>query len=135
VNINLDDVLKFDDSLHKDLSEIGSRFMPVLMQSNFPETMQSLIGLMASINSIKLGMYDLVDKCDTHLYVVKILHRTLLDQFLRFEFICQRFLEEGSEEVGYEYRKYSRISETLAYISASQVVDQGVRVLDTRNFF
>lgn len=121
VNLNLDYVLKFDDSLHEDFAKIGERFMPVLMQSNFPETMQSLIGLMTSINSIKLGMYDLVERCDTHLYVVKILHRTLLEQFLRFEFICQKFLEEGNEDVGYEYRKYSKISETLAYIGAFQV--------------
>jgi hypothetical protein len=121
VSFKLDEILEFDDSLHEDFSKIGERFMPVLMQSNFPATMQSLIGLMTSTNSIKLGMYDLVEKCDTHLYVVKILHRTLLEQFLRFEFICQRFLEEGSEEAGYEYRKYSKISETLAYISASQV--------------
>ena len=121
MTFNLDDVLVFDDSMHEDFEKIGDLFMPVLVKSEFPVTMQSLIGLMASINSIKLGIYDLAEKCDTHLYPVKILHRTLLEQFLRFEYLFQRFMEEGSEDVGIEYRKYSKISEFNAYVNASQV--------------
>jgi len=121
VAFNRDDVLEFDDSIHEDFERIGSLFMPVLANSEFPVTMQSLIGLMASINSIKLGIYDLAEKCDTHLYPVKILHRTLLEQFLRFEYLFQRFMDEGNEGVGIEYRKYSKISELHAYVNASQV--------------
>lgn len=120
MSFKLDDVLDFDDSLHEDFERIGDRFMPILLKSEFLVTVQSLIGLMASINSIKLGIYDLAEKCDTHLYVVKILHRTLLEQFLRFEYVFQRFMDEGKEEIGIEYRKYSKISEILAYINASQ---------------
>lgn len=121
MSFELNEVLEFDDSLHEEFGEMGKRFMPVLKESDFPVTIQSLIGLMASTNSIKLGMYDLIEECDTHLYVVKILHRTLLEHFLRFEFLCQKFLEEENEEIGFEYRQYSRISETLAYVNASQV--------------
>jgi hypothetical protein len=121
VSIELIEILDFDDWLHEEFSAAGDSFMPVLKGSSFPITMQSLIGLMASTNSIKLGVYDLVEHCDTHLYVVKILHRTLLEQFLRFEYVCQKFLDEKSEDVGIEYRKYSKISEILSYLSASNV--------------
>ncbi|WAG06092.1 hypothetical protein NRZ30_13355 [Aeromonas jandaei] len=121
MSLKLDDVLAFDDSLHDIFEKSCTRFMPVLKKSNFLETMQSLFGLMASINSIKLGVYDLAETCDTHLYVLKILYRSLLEQFLRFEFLFLRFIETGDEEIGSEYRKYSAISETIAYIEASQM--------------
>lgn len=117
----LSEILKFDDWLHEEFSRLSERLTPVLIESKAPITSFSLMGLLATINSIKLGMYDLIEKCDTHLYVVKILHRSLIEQFLRFQYLFSRFIIESNDEVGIEYRKYSRISEVLAYVNASAV--------------
>lgn len=123
---NLSEILNFDDWLHEEFSCLSDRLTPILIESHAPITSFSLIGLLATINSIKLGMYDLIEKCDTHLYVVKILHRSLIEQFLRFQYLFSRFINENNDEVGIEYRKYSKISEVLAYINASAVANSMV---------
>ncbi|MDH3348225.1 MAG: hypothetical protein OEM02_09055 [Desulfobulbaceae bacterium] len=121
MDYDLQKILDFDDSFHKSFEEIGNKFMPVLAHSEYPVTSQTLIGLIASANSIKLGIYDLAKSCDTHLYIIKILHRTIIEHYLKFYYILFRFLNTSSDEVGIEYRKYSSISETLALINAASV--------------
>lgn len=122
----MSDILEFDDWLHEEFSRFSEKLGTVLIESDAPITSFSLMGLLATINSIKLGMYDLIEKCDTHLYVVKILHRSLIEQFLRFQYLFSRYLVEKNDEVGIEYRKYSKISEVLAYINASAVASSMV---------
>ena len=116
---NLQEILDFDDKLHEKFEEIGNRFTPVFASSKYPATATTLIGLMSSANSVKLGIYDLAEACDTHLYVIKVLHRTVIEHYLKFYYILFRFINEKTDEVGLEYRKYSKISETLAFVNAS----------------
>lgn len=123
---SLSDILEFDDWMHEEFSRFSEKLALVLTESQAPITSFSLMGLLATINSIKLGMYDLIEKCDTHLYVVKILHRSLIEQFLRFQYLFSRYINEKNDDVGLEYRKYSRISEVLAYINASSVASNMV---------
>lgn len=124
-NIEIDfdytEILEFDDHFHERFAELGEKFIPILRSSKYPRTGRTLIGLMASANSVKLGIYDLAEASGTHLYVIKTLHRTLIEHYLKFHYILLRALKEKSDEVGREYRKYSTISETLAFINASEV--------------
>ena len=121
MDYDLQKVLDFDDGFNESFEEIGNKFIPILASSEYPVTSQTLIGLMATTNSVKLGIYDLAEACDTHLYIIKILHRTLIEHYLKFYYILFRFINDSSDEVGIEYRKYSRISEALAFINASSV--------------
>ncbi|WP_156486245.1 hypothetical protein [Marinomonas sp. TW1] len=114
------EILEFDDQFHEKFGELGDKFIPILGASKYSVTGKTLIGLMASANSVKLGIYDLAEACDTHLYVLKVLHRTLIEHYLKFHYILLRALKEQSDDVGLEYRKYSTISETLAFINASE---------------
>lgn len=121
MKFELADILDFDDWMHDTFARVGDRFVPILVSSEFPISSMSLVGLMSSANSIKLGIYDLAESCETHLYVLKILQRSLIEQFLRFQYILFRCLNEERDEVGLEYRKYSKISEILSYVNASSV--------------
>jgi len=114
-------ILDFDDSFHEKFDKIGNRFIPVLAASEYPVTAKTLIGIMASANSVKLGIYDLAEACDEHLYINKVLHRTLIEHYLKFYYILFRFINENSDEAGIEYRKFSGIKETLSFINASAV--------------
>ncbi len=111
--------LDFDDAFHETFDEVGNRFIPIIKTSDYPNTIRTLIGLMASANSVKLGIYDLAEESETHLYVIKILHRTLIEHYLKFYYILFRFLNEKTDEVGIEYRKSSYINETFSLINAS----------------
>jgi hypothetical protein len=121
VNFEIDEILEFENSFHEEWEKEADKFIPVLCGSNYLHTTSSLVGLNASITSIKLGIYALAEDCETNLYPAKILHRTLIEQYLKFNYILARFLIEKTDKVGFEYIKYMRISETLSYIKASDV--------------
>jgi len=123
VTFDIQGVLDFDDSFHDEFEKLANSFMQQFAQSNYPATALSLVALMGSVNSIKLGIYDLAEKSDTHLYVTKILHRTLIEHYLKFYYLLFRFLNEKTDDIGIEYRKYTKISEVLAYINASDVAN------------
>jgi hypothetical protein len=114
-------ILDFDERFFKKFEDVGDRFVPMLASSDFPVTALTILGLIGTANSIKLAIYDLAEESDTHLYIIKILRRTLIEHYLRFYYILLRFLDEETDEVGKEYRKFSNISEVKAYINASSV--------------
>lgn len=114
-------ILDFDDEFHDQFQIIGDKYFPELGDSEFPISFYTLLGLMATANSIKLAMYDLAEESDTHLYVVKLLHRSFIEHYLKFYYILFRLLNEKSDSVGIEYKKFSSIDETMAFINASNV--------------
>ena len=118
---DISEILNFDDKFHERFSEIGDKFIPTLAKSKYPITFKTLIGLMGTANSVKLGIYDLAEESDTHLYIIKILHRTLIEHYLKFYYILFRLHNDKTDDVGIEYRKYSGISEIMAFIDASAV--------------
>ena len=121
MNFEIDGILEFEDSFHEEWEKEADKFIPVLCDSDYLHTASALVGLTATITSVKLGIYALAENCETNLYPAKILHRTLIEQYLKFNYILARFLTEKTDEVGYEYLKYMRISETLSYVKASEV--------------
>jgi len=128
VAYDIEKILEFDDAFQEEFVDVGNRLIPILKVSNFPCTAQTLIGLMGTSNSIKLGIFELAEQCHTHLYVIKVLKRTLIEHYLKFYYILFRLLKENTDDVGIEYRKYSRISETLSFINASEVSKKMVGV-------
>jgi len=120
MSYEIDKILEFDDAFQEEFVEVVNRLVMSLKSSDFPFTALTLIGLMGTTNSIKLGIYELAEQCDTHLYVIKVLKRSLIEHYLKFYYILFRLLNENSDEVGLEYRKYSRISEILSFINASE---------------
>ena len=121
---SISDVFEFDDEIHDYYEGLGNKFIPLLRDSDFPQTSRTLVGLMGSVNSIKLAIFDLAEASETHLYEIKILRRTLIEHYLRFYYVLFRCLKENSDEVGEEFRKYSYISETIAFLKASDVSNQ-----------
>ncbi len=121
---SISDVLKFDDEIHDYYEGLGDKFIPLLRNSDFPQTSRTLVGLMGSVNSIKLAVFDLAEASETHLYEIKILRRTLIEHYLRFYYVLFRCIKEDSDEVGEEFRKYSYISETIAFLKASDISKQ-----------
>ncbi len=111
-------ILDFDDEFHDQFQIIGDKYFPKLADSEFPISFYALMGLMATANSVKLAMYDLAEESDTHLYVIKLLHRSFIEHYLKFYFILFRLLNEKSDEAGIEYKKFSSIDETMAFINA-----------------
>lgn len=118
---DIQDVFNFDDEYFDSFADLANSFVPLAAQSNFASTFTTLTGLLASANSIKLGIFDLAEESDTHLYIIRILKRTLIEHYLKFYYVLFRFLDEGSDEVGEEYRKYSSISETISQLKAIDI--------------
>lgn len=121
MDFKIDGILEFEDSFYDEWEKEANKFIPVLCNSKYLQTAAVLVGLTASITSIKLSIYALAEDSETNLYSAKILHRTLIEHYLKFNYILARFLTEKTDEVGIEYRKYIQISEVLSYIKASEV--------------
>lgn len=84
---DIDKILEFDDAFQERFVDVGNRLIPILKTSDFPSTAQTLIGLMGTSNSIKLGIFELAEHCQTHLYVIKVLKRSLVEHYLKFYYI------------------------------------------------
>ena len=119
MNPTIEIISDFDEKYFTIFSEIMEEVVPSVRDSEYKVTGLSLIGLMGTANSLKLGMMDLSESCESHLYVLKTLSRSLIEHFLRYYHVLVTFLKDKSDHAGIEYRQYSQISEAQAYMNAT----------------
>jgi hypothetical protein len=119
MSYDISKILSFDDDFFNSFQILADKFVPILATSKYKNTSLTLLGLLGSATSIKLSIYDLAEESETHLYTIQLLNRSLIEHYLKFYYILIRFLKEKDDEIGIEYRKFSRINEVLNYINAT----------------
>jgi hypothetical protein len=118
VDVSLQEFLKKDDELFNCFSEHAEQLIYELKRSEFPNSTMCLMGLMGTINSLKLAAFDLAEESETHLYAIKTMLRPAIEHFLRFNYIHIQLVETKDDTTGEEYRKYSSISEAIAIVKS-----------------
>ena len=76
-----------DDELFECFSKVAKELVSEYKNSNYSQSITSLMGLMRTINSLKLAAFDLAEESETHLYAIKTLLRPAIEHFLRFSYL------------------------------------------------
>tara|TARA_R110001583_G_scaffold104770_1_gene252187 strand:- start:2300 stop:3223 length:924 start_codon:yes stop_codon:yes gene_type:complete len=130
-NVSLEELFNSDDEVFDHFASVAEELISELKKSKYPQSAMSLIGLMGTINSLKLAAFDLAEETDTHLYAIKTMLRPAIEHFLRFSYLHMELVEHKNDAAGLEYRKYCAISETIALIK-SQFALEADRDIQTR---
>lgn len=110
--MGIDDIRDRDDlvfNVFKDNHPIVEDYLRI---TKFPATATALLMLNTSSNFIKNSIFDVCETTD--IYSGKILFRSLIDHFLRFNLLFLSWVTEKSDEVGHNY---------LSICDAKDVID------------
>ncbi|MBS46459.1 MAG: hypothetical protein CMN60_01620 [Sphingobium sp.] len=107
-----------DDELFECFSKVAKELVSEYKNSNYPQSITSLMGLMRTINSLKLAAFDLAEESETHLYAIKTLLRPAIEHFLRFSYLQAQLVKNKNDCAGEEYRKYCVVSEIIAFVKS-----------------
>jgi hypothetical protein len=131
MDASLEELFSNDDETFDYFASLAEELISELKKSKYPQSAISLMGLMGTINSLKLAAFDLAEETDTHLYAIKTMLRPAIEHFLRFSYLHMEIVERKSDVAGLEYRKYCAISETIALIK-SQFTLEADKDIQTR---
>lgn len=108
---DLETLEEHDSEIHEIVEEFMPRALPLMKAGPIPKTVTAFLSFIASTNFIKSGILDLIETDNT--YSVNILFRTLIEHFLRFQYIWFRVNEEKNDSAGAEYLKFCSYREGL----------------------
>ena len=123
MDVFLNNLYQEDDELFECFSKVAEELISEYKNSNYPQSIMSLMGLMGTINSLKLAAFDLAEESETHLYAIKTLLRPAIEHFLRFSYLQAKLVQKKNDCAGEEYRKYCVISETIAFVKSHYALD------------
>ena len=86
-----------DDELFECFSKVAKELVSEYKNSNYPQSITSLMGLMRTINSLKLAAFDLAEESETHLYAIKTLLRPAIEHFLRFSYLQAQLVKNKND--------------------------------------
>jgi len=109
--IELSALLERDAQIHGIVEEV----MPMAIEFGhgppIPKTVNVFLSFIASTEFIKNGIFDLVEA--ENIWATKILFRSLIEHFFRFQYIFFRACEEKGDGVAEDYLKFSSFKEGL----------------------
>lgn len=123
MNCSLDEILKNDDEVFDCFVSVAEELISEYKTSDYPDSISCLMGLMGTINSLKLAAFDLAEESDSHLYAIKTLLRPAIEHYLRFSYLYFMVTELKNDSAGQEYRKYSLVSETIALVKSQYALE------------
>jgi hypothetical protein len=87
-----------------------------IKNTKLPFTLKALINLHINGNFIKNGILDLINS--DNLYGAKILYRSLIEHFLKSEYIFMKVAIDGNDTVGYDYFNFYDFDECQKYANS-----------------
>ncbi|HUU18884.1 MAG TPA: DUF5677 domain-containing protein [Sedimentisphaerales bacterium] len=103
-----EEMVKYRDLIEKHVNTKKNR--------KHPYTHFALFSFIPKVESIRYGMFEVAKKEETYSY--RILQRSLIEHYCKFNYIWMRYAEERSDEVGKEYLIFGGAKESLDYIKA-----------------
>ncbi len=128
MTFTIDEIISKDDEIFNYFATVADDLVCEYKKSNYPVSINCLMGLMGTINSLKLAAFDLVEESETHLYAIKTLLRPAIEHFLRFNYLSYELMRVKNDSVGEEYRKYSRISEHIALVKSKFALESDKKI-------
>jgi hypothetical protein len=100
-----------DSEIHGTVEEFMPLALEFLKEGPIPKTSEVFLSFIASTEFIKNGILDLAET--GNVYAAKVLSRSLIEHFLRFQYIWFRVSEEKSDAAAKDYLKRGLFKEAL----------------------
>ena len=118
--IDEDNVTAFDEEFASLCSEANDLVLSAIAACPFKSTLKAMASLVAATDSIKLGVIQAARAPNA--YCTAILYRSVIEHFVRFEYLYFRLMESKSDDAGKEFELYSHISEAVELANAWKLV-------------
>jgi hypothetical protein len=92
-----------------------------LTKTKYPKTLLAMIILDTGANCLKCSIFDVAENTD--LYGAKVLFRSLIEHFLRFNFLYLTCAKEKSDQAGEEYLTFCNAKDELDLAKAYKTVN------------
>lgn len=102
-----------DELLMNAIIEESTELPTKIQSSKIPKAGLTIISLLAGMNSLKLGVYELCKSRD--LYSISVLYRVFLEHFVKINYFCDRLVNDKNDDVGEEYFKFYAANEKVMY--------------------
>ncbi|MBW2737686.1 MAG: hypothetical protein JRE64_02320 [Deltaproteobacteria bacterium] len=114
--LSIDQITEIDDCVFKIIEKDAEKVFLSFKNNNLEKTGQALSLFHVKIGFIKNGIYDQIEH--NNLYSANILYRTLIEHYLKAQFILLESLKDGNDNIGKEYYQFADASEKLQLGSA-----------------
>ena len=114
--LSIDQITEIDDCVFKIIEKDAGKVFLSFKNNNLEKTGQALSLFHVKIGFIKNGIYDQIEP--NNLYSTNILYRTLIEHYLKAQFILLESLKDGNDNIGKEYYQFADASEKLQLGSA-----------------
>ncbi len=114
--LSIDQIVEIDDDVFKILEKDAGKIFLVFKNNDLEKTGRALSLFHAKIGFIKNGIYDQLEP--NNLYASNILYRTLIEHYLKAQYILFESAKIGSDTLGCEYYEFADASEKLQLGSA-----------------
>lgn len=109
-------IKKLDFEINEVYASVTVELAEAMKTSSCKHTLMNLYRLVASCESLKSGIEDAFQSCN--LYVSKSLLRSLVEHFLRFNYLCFSHVENESDSVAREFSEFCALKEEMDSIKA-----------------
>lgn len=118
----IENIRKADDKIHTVIETSFGDFVTDIKKSKFPFTGKAIIMLVTKSNFIKNSIFDIALNED--LYSANILFRSLIEHFLRHQYLFISFAKDKEDTVGIDYYKYCDMGENFDFLRAIKSTKQ-----------
>jgi len=104
---------KVNDEIYEIIKKYLPNSLKQIKNTNFPLTLRALLHFHTNSNFIKNGIIDLINS--DNLYGAKILYRSLIEHFLKSEYLFMKVIKNKNDTVGWEYFNLCNFDENKKY--------------------
>ena len=121
-----DKICELDEEIHSVVEETMPLVFDLIKVIVIPKTATTLLAFITKTNFIKDGIFELYQT--QNIYSINILFRSLVEHFLRFEYVFFRLGLEKNDSVGEDYLKFCSLSESIdtgkAWKDVAKILDK-----------
>lgn len=120
----MEDLFEIEDMLEELAEEIEPHlplipeFLSNLENTDKPLSISSMTSFFPKVESIRAGIFE-VAKIDEY-YSLNILFRSLIEHYVKAQYIWMKTVENKDDEIGIEYWLFGRDQENIDYVKALQ---------------
>jgi len=111
INTQMDSIRDLDFDIHDIFEKNGSLIFELIKSDKIPKTSNTFLLFIAKTNFIKESIFELSES--QNIYAINILFRSLIEHYLRFQYMFFRVLSDKDDNIGEEYLKFCSLSENI----------------------
>lgn len=117
---SLEDLRDLSDEILESIKDSYPDGIKCLLNSSAPHTGRALVSLVSKTGFLSNAIFDIAETDNP--YCVKILFRSLVEHYLKSQYLWTRHIADKTDEVGSEYFEFCDLMEIKEMISAQNKV-------------